>query len=622
MRDMAEAQAPFLPVRFIPRQIDVERRAGGTLVLRNRIPLRAPGPHIPALLRRQAALNPMRIWLAQRRGPDRVWLTVNYGAAVAQVDALTQFLLDLREPGRPIMVLSGNSIEHGLLALAAMQARMPLAPITPAYSLLSNDHEKLKAMAALLDPAAVFVQNARQFERALRVLDLSHVKKVLYVDDPIPSFPSASWASALATPVSDEVSASVAAIDHDTVAKYLFTSGSTGKAKAVITTQRMLTSATAMATQLIESEADPAAPVKLDWLPWSHVMGGSAVFHGVLEEGGTLYIDDGRPVPGAFEESIRNLKEISPVDYANVPAGYAMLVEALERDEILAGNFFRNLRTLLYAGARLPDDICARMQALAVHYTAHRIPFVSGYGSTETGPSGTWVFWATERVGLLGLPQPGVELKLVPLDEVRYEVRFRSSTVTPGYLHEPELTRQAFDEEGFYKMGDAASFVDARDPHEGLVFAGRIAEEFKLQSGVFVRVGTLRVQIVDATAPLLRDVVVAGADRAFIGLLAWPNLEACRTFLNQPSASLAEIIQSPVLHAALAQRLMAHNRSHPGSSTRIRRLLLLAEPPSMDAGEMTDKGYVNQRRVLERRTEEIARLFADHPDQAALRIAD
>ena len=620
MRDRAEARAPFLPVRFIPRQIDVERCAGGTLILRNRIALRAPAPHIPALLRRQAERNPTRIWLAQRRGPDRAWLTVNYGAAAKQVDALTQFLLDLRAPGRPIMILSGNSIEHGLLALAAMQARMPLAPITPAYSLLSNDHAKLKAMAVLLDPAVVFVQNARQFERALGALDLSRVKKVLYVDDPIPDVPTATWASALATPVSDEVSASVAAIDHDTVAKYLFTSGSTGAAKAVITTQRMLTSATAMACQLIESETDPAAPIKLDWLPWSHVMGGSAVFNGVLEEGGTLYIDDGRPVPGAFEESIRNLKEISPVDYANVPAGYAMLVEALERDEILAANFFRNLRTLLYAGARLPDEICARMQALAVRYTAHRIPFVAGYGSTETAPAGTWVFWATDRVGLLGLPQPGVELKLVPLDDVRYEVRFRSNAVTPGYLHEPELTRQAFDDEGFYKMGDAASFVDARDPHEGLVFAGRIAEEFKLQSGVFVRVGTLRVQILDAAAPLLRDVVVAGADRAFIGVLAWPNLEACRAFLNHPSASLTEIIQFPALHAALAQRLMAHNRSHSGSSTQIHRLLLLAEPPSMDTGEMTDKGYVNQRRVLERRTDEIVRLFAEVPDQAVLRI--
>ena len=610
------SKPPFRKMNWLPRDIAVDRRDDGVVVLRSRIPLQPIAPHIPALLQRWAAERPAHPWLAQRKGPDRQWHRVSYGDAKRQVDALTQALLNLRVPaGRSVAILSGNSIEHALFTLAAMQARLPVAPISTAYSLLSQDHAKLKYAFALVQPAVVLVQDGVPFGKALAALDL-HDITLVHVDRAAEGRPSAAYADWLQTPVTAEVAASVAQITPDTVGKLLFTSGSTGMPKAVINTQRMMCANVAQARQARHAPTE-APPVQLDWMPWNHTMGGNAVFHGVLNDGGTLYIDDGRPVPGLFDETLRNLREISPTSYSNAPSGYAALAAALEKDEALCQSFFRNLNLLTYGGARLPDDLYERMQALAVKTIGERLVFYTGWGSTETAPTSTGTYWETERVGLIGLPFPGVDLKMVPTGEPGsglYELRLRGPNVTPGYHAQPELTQAAFDDEGFYKIGDAGSFVDPADPVKGLLFAGRVTEEFKLTTGTFVHVGELRTDVIAACSPALLDALVTGQDRPYVGLLAWPALAACRQLAGLPEGTFEQLIAHPAVRSHVARGLAAHNATTRGaSSRRIERVLLLAEPPSIDGHELTDKGYINQRAGLQRRAAWVERLYAEPP---------
>lgn len=603
-------RAPFLPLPFLERSIVMEERADGAVLMRSRVPLGPVEPHLPGVLRRHAAGRAQRPWLMQRREGHEGWLSLTYGDAQAQVDAVTQWLIGQDVSGRCVMVLSGNSLEHAVFELAAMQARMPYVPVTPAYSLLSTDHAKLRAMVELIRPAVIFVQEGRRFEKALAAVAGADVR-IVCVSDAIAGRAVHPWSDLIATPVTPAVAASVAAITPDTVAKYLFTSGSTGVPKAVPLTQHMLCATMAMHAHTVRRTPDMPEAVLLEWLPWSHVAGGTAIFNSVLEEGGTMYLDDGRPVGAEFERTLRNLRDISPTRFSSVPAGYAMLADALEKNDDLAKSFFRQLRRLTSSGAKLPDAVYHRLQALAVRHLGHRIPFVAGYGSTETCAATTVVHWPGEQAGLVGLPQPGVELKLLPLDDTRYEVRVKGPSVMQGYLDHPELTREVFDDEGYYSMGDAVSFVNRDKPMEGLVFAGRVAEEFKLQSGIFVRVGSLRVEAINAAAPLLSDVVVAGADREYVALLAWPNLAAVRDRFGPIEPG--QISQHDGLRHALDEAFRAHNRLHSGGSMRIARLMLLAEPPSMDAGEITDKGYVNQRAALARRAAAVDQLYAPVP---------
>jgi len=604
----------FRKINWLPREIDVDRRADGTVVIQSRFPLDAYAPHIPAALAKWASEAPERIWLAQRAGPERQWRKVSYADAKRSVDALTQGILDLKLPeGRPVAILSGNSIEHALMTQAAMQARIAAAPVSPAYSLMSHDHQKLKYLFDLVKPALVLVQDGVAFSRALHALDLTGVT-VVHVANPAEGIDSIAFADLAATPVTDEVARSIAQITPDTVGKLLFTSGSTGMPKAVINTQRMMCSNVAMMLQV--RPRDPNAPpsIYLDWMPWNHTMGGNALFNPALTEGGTLYIDDGRPMPGLFDETIRNLREISPTYYANVPAGYAALATAMEKDDALCRSFFKNLGLLAYGGARLPDDLYERIQALAIRATGERFVFYTGWGSTETSPTSTGTYWDTERVGLIGLPFPGVELKMVPIGD-KYELRLRGVNVTPGYYGRPDLTEAAFDDEGFYKIGDAGQFVDPNDPVQGIVFAGRVVEDFKLMTGTFVHVGSLRTDAIAAATPVIHDALVAGQDRAYIGLLAWPNLHACRQLVGDPEASYEDVVKHPAVLDCLRSGLQTHNAEVEGaSSMRIARVMLMTEPPSIDGNELTDKGYINQRAGLERRAALVARLYAEHPD--------
>ena len=469
----------FRRIEWLERDIAVERRPDGVILLKSRIPLKPYGKHIPASLTKWASEAPNRVWLAQRAGTERQWRKVSYGKAKRTVDALTQALLNLGlKPGSPVAILSGNSIEHALMTQAAMQARFPAAPVSPAYSLMSHDHVKLKYLFDLIKPSVVMVQDGPAFEKALNALPLQGVT-VIHVGRPCDGIESLAFADLAKTPVTRDVEESIAAITPETVGKLLFTSGSTGMPKAVINTQEMMCANAAMMMQV--RPRDPNAPqaTYLDWMPWNHTMGGNALFNPVLTEGGTLYIDDGRPMPGLIDETLRNLREISPTYYANVPAGYAALAAAMEKDDALCRGFFKNLALMAYGGARLPDDLYERMQALAVRATGERIVFYTGWGSTETAPTATGTYWDTERVGLIGLPFPGVELKMVP-SGAKYELRLRGVNVTPGYFGRPDLTKAAFDEEGFYCIGDAGVFVDPDDPVQGIIFAGRVVEDFKL----------------------------------------------------------------------------------------------------------------------------------------------
>jgi feruloyl-CoA synthase len=627
----APARIPFRPIDFLPRDIDVERRPDGTIVLRNRVPLQAYERHIPAFLRRWAREAPDRVFIAQRRGTDRAWKTVTYGEALATVDRLTQALLDLNlTEQRPVMVLSGNSIEHALLMMAAMQARAPIASISPAYSLMSQDYAKLKYVFELLQPGLVMVQNGPMFAKALGTLDVTGVT-VVHVDGAVPGHSSVPFETLAATPETDAVQRSIDAIAPDTIGKFLFTSGSTGFPKAVINTQAMMCANVGMGQQCIRRSDSDEPAVTLGWLPWSHTAGGNAGLHSVLAGGGTLYLDDGRPLPGQFDETIRNLREIETTSFSNVPAGFAALLTVLERDEALCRTFFKKLKMLAYGGATLPGDLYARMQALAVKYTGHRIVFYTAWGSTETAPSATSTFWPAERAGLIGLPHPGVELKMVPItttggsaaataDGQKYELRLRSVIVTPGYWKRPDLTAGAFDEDGFYKIGDAGAFVDPNDPAQGLIFAGRVVEDFKLTSGTFVHVGSLRVAAITAASPVLQDGVVTGQDRVYAGLLAWPNLMACRQLMGNPDATATEAVVDQRVIATMRAGLAAHNAANRGSSTQIRRVILMAEPASIDGGELTDKGYVNQRGTLDRRAALVEKLYDEPPGPEVITI--
>lgn len=606
-------QVPFKPVEFLSRDIAVERRAGGIIVIQSNHALKPYARHVPELLAKWAAEAPDRLWLAQRRGPDREWLKLTYGEAKKQVDAVTQALLDRGfGPDRPVMILSSNSIEFALLTLAAMQARAPVAPVSPAYSVMSRDHAKLKYVFDLVKPGLVFVQNGEIYAQALAALNLEGVLLV-HVDKAPPRMQSLPWSELVATKATDAVAQSVAKIGPRTVGKFLFTSGSTGMPKAVINTQEMMCANVAMMSMArIRKPGDPS-PVMLDWLPWNHTMGGNATFQGNLAEGGTTWIDDGKPLPGLFEETLRNLREVSPTSFSNVPAGYAMLATALEKDEALAKRFFRNINVLTYGGATLPQDLYERMETLAVKHTGHRIPFVTGWGSTETAPTATSVHWASDRVGLVGLPYPGVSLKMVPTgEEGRYELRLKSVIVTPGYHKQPELTAQMFDEEGYYKIGDAGRFVDPQDPSQGLIFDGRVVEDFKLTTGTFVLVGTLRTTAIAAASPVLQDAVVCGESRDHVGLLGFPNIAACRRLADDEGAKLktSELLAHPAVVGTVKAGLAKMNAASRGSSMQVRRVLLMEEPPQVDGHEITDKGYINQRATLERRKALVEKLYA------------
>ena len=606
-------QAPLRPVRLGPASVEVERKPDGTILLRSP---RALEPYPEKLTERLAhwgEAEPERIFLAQR---DRTgaWRSVTYGAAFASVRAIAAALLERQlSPERPIAILSGNDIEHALLGLAAMHVGVPYAPISVPYSLVSRDFKKLKAIIEILTPGLVFAADGAAFAPAIAATVPQDVE-VAVTANPASDRPMTPFTEFLDARPTAAVEAAHAKVGPATVAKILFTSGSTGQPKGVINTQQMLCANQAMIRGGLAFLGDGEPPVLVDWLPWNHTYGSNHNFGLVLDRGGSLYIDEGKPMPGAIEATARNLRDIAPTIYFNVPKGFEMLLPHLSEDRALRERFFSRLKLMFYAGAGLSQHVHDAFQELAVKTVGERIMFLTSLGSTETAPAALACSWESEQIGNIGLPLPGLELKLVP-NEGKLETRMRGPNVTPGYWRAPALTAAAFDEEGFYKIGDALKFADPADPAKGLLFDGRIAEDFKLATGTWVSVGPLRMAFITQCAPLVRDVVLAGPDRDELAALIIPDVEACRKRAPElpPDAAAAVVLAHPQVRKAFEQFLGALSDPRRGTSARIGRAILLAEPPSLDVGEVTDKGSINQRAVLAHRAALVEELYADPP---------
>ncbi|MBW7972180.1 feruloyl-CoA synthase [Bradyrhizobium sp. BR 10289] len=588
-----------------------ERRADGSILLRSGEPLRASARCIGDWLEHFARQTPDKIFLAERDGADTPWATVTYAGALLRVRAAASWILAQGlSAERPVVILSDNSIDHALLALAAQHVGVPSAAISPAYSLVSKDFDKLKSMIALLQPGAIYVSATKAFAAALAAIEPLHTAKV--ISGNASDADALAFRAIAATPETSDVAQAFAAVTPDTIAKFLFTSGSTGTPKAVINTQRMLTStqqAKAQTWTFLEQAGSDL--VILDWLPWSHTFGANHNFNLVLRNGGSLYIDGGKPAPGLFATSLANLKSVMPTVYFNVPRGFDMLIAALRGDEELRRRFFSEVRFAFYAGAALPQNLWDALEQLSVETAGRPLPMVSAWGSTETSPLATDCHFLAERSGNIGVPIPGTELKLVTSGD-KLEVRVRGPNVTPGYWKAPELTKQAFDEEGFYLIGDAVKLADPARPERGLFFDGRVAEDFKLNSGTWVSVGTLRVAGIAALAPLAQDIVVTGHGGDEVRFLVFPNILACRAHAGLPeTAGVRDVLAHDEVRTAVAQGLAKLKRHGANSSGHATRALLLAEPPSVDGGEITDKGYINQRAVLARRADAVARLDDD-----------
>jgi feruloyl-CoA synthase len=600
---------PFRPIRYAHPSVQREDHADGSIRLRSTHPLQPHERSLARLFRNAVQSYPDRLLIAERNA-DGAWAGYTYAQARQRVDAIAQALIERGlSAERPVMVLSGNGVEHGLLTLACYTAGIPVAPISVAYSLQSQDHAKLKYIDELLTPGLVYVSDTAPFAKAL-----AHIAAPVVAGRNGANLPNVtSFADLERTAAGSAVEQAVAGIRPDTIAKFLFTSGSTSLPKGVINTHGMLTANQQQAVQCWPFvEDDPMMLV--DWLPWNHTFGGNHNFNLVLRQAGTLYVDGGKPVPAFVGQTVQNLREIAPTIYFNVPAGYGALLPYLEKDEALARHFFSRLKLMFYAGAALPQDMWDRLEALSVRITGMRVPMTSAWGTTETSPLATSAHMLIERAGVVGVPVPGVEVKLVPTGG-KLELRVRGPNITPGYWRRPDLTQSLFDEEGFYRPGDAVRLADAKDPARGLIFDGRIAEDFKLLNGTWVAVGALRIGALEAATPVLQDAIVAGEGRDQVCLVAWLNVAGCKQVTGE-DGDAAFHARHPKVHAHLQKAFAQWNKTHTGATMRIARVLLLPDAPSIDANEITDKGYINQRVALDNRKAEVARVFdgQSHPD--------
>ncbi len=613
--------APLRPVRLGPADVLVERRNDGAILMRSPQPLPPFSQKLTERLVHWAKAAPDRVFLAQRDGAG-AWRTLSYAQALAAVRAIAAALIERNlSAERPIAILSGNDIEHALLGLAAMHVGIPYAPISAPYSLLSQDFKKLKTIIDILTPGLVFAASGTTFARAIEAAVPSDVEVVVAANPPLDRCATPFSALSMTQPT-PAVDAAHAKVGPETIAKILFTSGSTGQPKGVINTQLMLCANQAMIRSGFAFVGDEP-PVVVDWLPWNHTFGANHNFGMVLDNGGSLYIDEGKPLPGAIAATVRNLRDIAPTIYFNVPKGFEMLLPHFRTDQVLREKFFSRLKVLFYAGASLSQHVLDALQRIAVETTGERIIFLSSLGSTETAPLALACTWECERAGNIGLPVPGVELKLVPRGEKdekdekdeKLEARLKGPNITPGYWRAPALTAEAFDEEGFYKIGDALKFADPADPAKGLLFDGRLAEDFKLATGTWVSVGPLRASFIAHCAPLVRDVVLAGADRDEVTALVFPDQDACRKLAPDlaPDVAAAQLLADARVSREFARLLDELAAAASGASSRIVRALLLGEPPSLDIGEMTDKGSINQRAVLVHRAALVDELYADPP---------
>ncbi|MHC2331325.1 feruloyl-CoA synthase [Bradyrhizobium sp. USDA 4454] len=609
---------PLRPISFGNPDVTVERRDDGTIYLRPKVGLVDFPARLTDRLHHWAKAEPNRVFMAERAAGGG-WRQITYAQLLETTRRIASALIARGlSAERPIVILSGNSIDHALVALGALYAGVPFCPVSPAYSLVSRDYGKLSFVIKLLTPGLVFVDDADKFSDALRA-NVGPDVEIAASRGAVAGRVVTRLAGLMATPEDPRLDAINAAIGPDTIAKFLLTSGSTGNPKAVINTQRMICANQVMLRETLAFLKDEP-PVIVDWLPWNHTFGGNHNVGLTLYNGGSMYLDEGKPMPGGIEETVRNLREISPTVYFNVPKGYESLLPYLRDDAALRARFFHRLHAMFFSGAALSPFVWNSLDALAVQEKGYRVPMLTGLGATETSPFFMSVRPDTSRSGHVGLPVSGNEAKLVP-NNGKLEVRARGPNVTPGYWRQPELTAKAFDQEGFYKFGDALKPANPGDLDAGFDFDGRIAEDFKLASGTWVSVGPLRARFVGTCAPLVRDVVIAGINRDELAAIVILDLDGCRLINPALAANdIAAAANDPLVRAAFRERFARVLAGATGSSTRIARAILLDTPLSIDRGEVTDKGSINQRAVLEHRTDIIEALYAPVPPASVITL--
>ncbi|MDI9861718.1 feruloyl-CoA synthase [Flectobacillus roseus] len=595
----------FKNVAFGPTQTIKTHNPDGSILFRLNSELKPFPKTITDRLWEWSLQQPEKTFIAQRN-QEGIWQELSYADTYQQMCSIAQHLLNMGfEKNDTVVILSENSLEHALLALASVHIGIPYSPISPAYSLVSEDFSKLRHCLEKMTPKLVFVQSEQVFERAIRYIENTFPEIEILVSQG-EKFPNiSSWRYSTIT---DAVSHAHQKVTGDTVAKILFTSGSTGLPKGVINTQQMWCANLQQITQSFPFMQEQA-PVFIDWLPWNHTFGGNHNFGLALHNGGTLYIDDGKPSSKGIEETVKNLREISPTAYFNVPKGFEMLIQYLEKEESLRNTFFKNLQIIFYAGASLAQPIWNKLEELAIRTIGVKVPIITGLGCTESGPSALFANWGGAFSGLLGVPVAGLEVKLVPLGD-KSEARYRGANVTKGYWRNPEATVQAFDEDGFYKTGDAVKFLDENNPDKGLIFDGRIAEDFKLSTGTWVNVGVMKTKIISSGSPIIQDVVIAGLDQDYIGLILFLNTDACYKLTGHTTTICAsELYEHLSVKTFIDTWLKEFNAHATGSSTSIGKVIIAHEPPSIDKGEITDKGSLNQRAVLTNRQDLVHQLF-------------
>ena len=604
-------------VSFAKPAVDVEKLNDGGVILRSPQPIGAYPESQSAWIIKWAKETPNSIFLADRSREESSWRKITYLEFLSQIESVAQALLNRGlSVERPVAILSDNSIDNALLLYGAMHVGIPVVPISPAYSLMSDDFGKLKYILEMTNPGMVYVVDGEKFEKALKNINFN-ISELVVSSNPPAGMDSTDFEELLTVVPTSEVEKNKKKVGPDTIAKILFTSGSTGQPKGVINNQRMLCS-NQQAISQVWTFLDEKPPVTVDWLPWNHTFGGNHNLNMILRNGGTMYIDGGKPAPGIIEQTVANLREISPSIYFNVPRGYDMLIPYFERDPVLREVFFKNLDVIFYAAAALTQSAWEKLENLSKQTIGRRVVMLSGWGATETSPDCTQVYWPISKAGVIGLPIPGTEIKLVPNEE-KLEVRVRGPNVMPRYYKNPMLTEEAFDEEGFYCIGDAGKLEDPLNPIKGIVFDGRVSENFKLSTGTWVSVGNLRTTIVACAGNVIQDLVITGHDRDEIGILVFPNVLGCRALCPELAVEtpVDVLIENKKVRAALTDGLKAHNQASSGSSTIVARARFMSEPPNIDANEITDKGYINQRSVLGQR-ENLVTLLYSHDEKNML----
>ncbi|MFY0677346.1 MAG: feruloyl-CoA synthase [Neptuniibacter sp.] len=615
--------AEYLPVNVVSYDINVEHRSDGSMLVNTIEELPAFAEKLTDKLEFWAEKTPDQVLIAERSEDGEHWNKLTYAEALVQVKSLAQFLLNQNvSVERPVAVLSENSIAHFLVGLASMYVGVPYSPISTAYSLISTDFGKLRYICEKLTPGLVFVENLGPYRNAIDAVvpEDCHVLAV-EADHGSDDFKSdyTLFDSALQTEVTAQVAEANNSVNGDTIAKLLFTSGSTGMPKGVINTQKMLCgNQEIIGTYFQFAKEQP--PVLCDWLPWNHTFGGNQNAGMVLYFGGSLYIDAGKPVPKALPITINNLREVAPTIYFNVPKGYEMLVKELKANPDVAEHFFSRLQVIYYAGAGLAQHVWDDLGELSIKYTGKKVPLLTGMGSTETAPAALFARIEEAASGVVGIPAPGVDLKLVP-NEGKLELRIKGVSVTPGYWRDEAKTAEAYDEEGYYCMGDALKFIEEEKPSRGFYFDGRVAEDFKLDTGTWVSAGTLKASMIRHFAPYIQDIVMVGRDRGFISALVFPDLGHCKDLIGDADAmTQADIVANAHVREVFEERLKSMAASSTGSSTRIKSLVLQAKPADIDAHEMTDKGSLNSNAVLSNREDIVEDIYSSEPSQQVLTI--